>query len=123
MTDRQLLFRVTRKDLVETHIRGTGNGGQARNKTSSGVRLVHPPSGAVGESTASRSQEENRVEAWKHLRQTPEFERWMRDMILRTQGRETVDEKVDRLMGDEFITTQVLDERSRWVDVDPRSLS
>jgi hypothetical protein len=121
--DRQLLFRVTRKDLIETHIRGTGNGGQARNKTSSGVRLVHPASGAVGESTASRSQEENRVEAWKHLRKTPEFERWFRDMVLRTSGLETPGERVGRLMAPENITTQVLDERSRWVNVDPTDLS
>lgn len=122
MDDRDLLFRVTRKDLVETHYRGTGNGGQKRNKTYSGVRLQHPPSGAVGESAAGRSQEENRIEAWKKLRQTPEFERWMRDMIAATMGRDTVYERLVKMM-EQPITTQVLDEKRRWVTVDPADLT
>lgn len=123
MDNRDLLFRVSRKDLVETHYRGTGNGGQKRNKTYSGVRLQHPASGAVGESADGRSQEVNRVEAWKKLRQTPEFQQWFRDMVLRTSGRETPGEKTERLMAEENITTQVLDERSRWVSVDPDALT
>ena len=122
MAERELLFSVTRKDLIETHIRGTGNGGQARNKTSSGVRLVHSASGAVGESTASRSQEENRVEAWKKLRQTPEFQRWMRDMIDATMQRDTVHQKLVKML-EQPITTQVLDDRRRWVTVDPADLT
>lgn len=121
--ERQLLFRVTRKDLTETHIRGSGPGGQHRNKVASGVRLVHDASGAVAEATDDKSQERNRIEAWKRLRETPEFKRWFREMVLHTSGQETVEEEVERQMRPENITTQVLDERSRWQTVDPETLS
>lgn len=123
MTERDVLFRVTHKDFIETHIRGTGNGGQARNKTSSGVRLVHRASGAVGEATDDRMQHINRTLAFQRLRETPEWKQWFRDMVLRTSGRETPGERVERLMADENITTQVLDDRSRWVTVDVADLT
>lgn len=122
MAERELLFSVTRKDLVETHYRGTGNGGQKRNKTYSGVRLQHPPSGAVGESASERSQEQNRIEAWKKLHQTPEFQRWLRDRIAIAMERDTVYEKLVKAMA-QSITTQVLDDRHRWVTVDPADLT
>lgn len=48
--------------------RGTGPGGQKRNKTSSAVRLLHEPSGVSAENDESRSQHTNRVFALKSLR-------------------------------------------------------
>lgn len=48
--------------------RRSGPGGQHRNKTSSGVFLVHRPTGIVGEATERRSQAENRYVALLRLR-------------------------------------------------------
>jgi hypothetical protein len=48
--------------------RRSGPGGQHRNKTSSGVFLVHDPTGIVGEATERRSQAENRAVALQRLR-------------------------------------------------------
>ena len=53
MSDRELLFVVTKNDFEERAIRGSGPGGQHRNKTSTGIRLKHRASGAVGEATDS----------------------------------------------------------------------
>jgi hypothetical protein len=48
--------------------RGSGPGGQKRNKTSSAVRLVHVPSGISATASDSRSQAQNRAAALKRLR-------------------------------------------------------
>ena len=47
---------------------GGGPGGQHRNKTASGVRLVHGETGLVSTATARRSQAQNRSEALARLR-------------------------------------------------------
>lgn len=115
-TGRELLFRVTKGDFTETHIRGSGPGGQHRNKTSTGVRLTHRASGAVGEATDSRSQSDNRTAAFQRLRATSEWRVWFNEMCLRTMGLPSVEEKVEAAMAPDNIRTQVL-EGNRWVDV------
>jgi hypothetical protein len=52
---------------VDTY-RASGPGGQKRNKTSSAVRLRHPPSGLSVIAEESRSQHENKAKALKRLR-------------------------------------------------------
>jgi peptide chain release factor-like protein len=49
--------------------RGSGPGGQKRNKTESAVRLRHLPTGLVGLASDSRSQAENRMRALRRLRE------------------------------------------------------
>lgn len=46
-----------------------GPGGQHRNKTESGVRLVHRPTGVAVSATERRSQAQNRGEALARLRE------------------------------------------------------
>src|ERR1700747_552356 len=53
---------------VDTY-RASGPGGQKRNKTSSAVRLRHPPSGLIVIAEESRSQYENRARALRRLQQ------------------------------------------------------
>jgi peptide chain release factor 1 len=45
-----------------------GPGGQHQNKTQSGVRLVHIPTGTVAESRTERSQHKNKENCWRMLR-------------------------------------------------------
>src|SRR5438128_10995385 len=63
LTDSQLLAQCE----VDTY-RASGPGGQKRNKTSSAVRLRHPPSGLLVIAEESRSQHENRARALRRLR-------------------------------------------------------
>lgn len=48
--------------------RGSGPGGQKRNKTSSAVRITHGPSGLSATASESRSQHENKAKALRRLR-------------------------------------------------------
>src|SRR5262249_61931782 len=64
LSDRQLLEQCA----VDTY-RASGPGGQKRNKTSSAVRLRHPPSGLIVIAEESRSQHEDRQRALRRLRE------------------------------------------------------
>jgi len=64
LSDAQLVAQCA----VDTY-RASGPGGQKRNKTSSAVRLRHPPSGLLVIAEESRSQHENRARALRRLRQ------------------------------------------------------
>jgi peptide chain release factor 1 len=55
-------------DVDESTCRGSGNGGQHRQKTDSAVRLVHRPSGIIVRCESERSQHQNRATAWALLR-------------------------------------------------------
>ena len=62
-TDRKIL----EKQVVMTFLRGSGPGGQHRNKVESGVRLFHPPSGITVTATERRNQWQNRELAFERL--------------------------------------------------------
>lgn len=60
---------VKKDDLKVDTFRSSGAGGQHVNKTESGVRFTHLPTGIVSESTDSRSQHKNREIAMQKLYQ------------------------------------------------------
>lgn len=73
---KELLFSVTEKDCKFTASRGSGRGGQKRNKTSTKVRCVHKESGAVGVSDDTRDQHKNKRIAFKRMSETQVFCEW-----------------------------------------------
>jgi len=119
---RELLFTITAKDMDIEHIRGSGPGGQHRNKTSTGVRMKHRASGVVVEATDDRSQDRNKRNAFTRLAAHPDFKKWLRLAAADACGMEPIATRVEREMAAENIRTQVLDERDHWVDVDPLEL-
>lgn len=54
-------------DVEESFMRGSGKGGQHRNKTSTACRLKHIPSGLTVRVESERSQAQNRALAWSEL--------------------------------------------------------
>lgn len=75
---RELLFSLTRKDFVVEFTKGTGKGGQNRNKRDTAVRITHPASGAVGYCEEERSQLQNKRRAFLRLTETKKFRNWIR---------------------------------------------
>jgi peptide chain release factor 1 len=59
---------IKREDVRRDTFRSGGPGGQHQNKTESGVRLVHLPTGIVAESRTERSQHKNEDMCWRMLR-------------------------------------------------------
>jgi protein subunit release factor A len=74
---REKVLTVTIKDCEVQTFRAGGKGGQNQNKRDSGVRVVHVPSGARGESREERSQLANKKRAFRRMAESPEFCRWV----------------------------------------------
>jgi len=65
--ERMQRLSVLEEDIEESFIRCSGRGGQKVNKTSSGVRLYHRPTGVEVKCTKERSQSLNRFFARRML--------------------------------------------------------
>jgi protein subunit release factor B len=80
---RQKVFSVTISDCEIQTFRAGGKGGQNQNKTESGVRIIHPPSGARGESREERSQLQNKRNAFRRMGQSETFKKWAKAQVAR----------------------------------------
>jgi protein subunit release factor B len=67
LSERLRRLGVDPADVDESFVRGSGPGGQKINKTSSTVRLRHPPTGVEVRCQEERSQSQNRLLAWERL--------------------------------------------------------
>lgn len=95
--DRKLLFSVTAKDCDWSFSHGTGNGGQARNKSLSAVHCKHRASGATAYSQEGRSQETNKQLAFKKMCESKEFMAWHKREVWKHLG---VLDEIDRAVAD-----------------------
>ena len=75
---KEILFSVTPSDCRWDYFRGSGKGGQKRNKTENNVRCTHIASGAVGVSGDTRSQHKNKRIAFIRMSETEKFKTWHR---------------------------------------------
>ena len=90
------LFSVTAKDCEWSYTRGSGNGGQKKNKTSSAVHCMHRPSGAHGYSEASRSQADNKRDAFEKMYASEEFQKWVHIEFMKRSGEmDEIDRRVE----------------------------
>jgi peptide chain release factor 2 len=66
--DDSIVIEIKPDDLVRQTFRSGGPGGQHQNKTESGVRYIHKPTGIAAESRTERSQHKNKAQCWRMLR-------------------------------------------------------
>lgn len=108
------------KDLEVSHFCGSGKGGSAKNKVASGVMLRHLESGAMGRASDSRSEHENKVNAFKRLCATPQMKFWLAKRLYEVNNEESILETVERECEDvSKFKLEVKDEQGRWVEVTP----
>lgn len=117
---KELLFRLTANDFEFTYSKGSGPGGQKRNKTSTKVQCLHRPSGAVGVSDETRSQHQNKRLAFEKMARSPAMQKWARIEAARRTGQHAaIVEKVEYEMKHN-VRIEVQDENGRWVEWDGR---
>lgn len=109
---RELLFSVTPNDCELQTFRAGGKGGQNANKRDTGVRWIHHPSGARGESREERSQLQNKKTAWRRMCETREFKAWVRTQAARDAGLGAI---VEREMWPDKLKTEVRED-GKWVE-------
>jgi protein subunit release factor B len=114
------LFSITAKDCEWSYTKGTGAGGQKRNKTSSAVHCTHKASGAHGYSEASRSQLDNRRDAFVKMTETDKFKQWVRLEYMRRTGELM---EIERRVEQELtkVKTEVKID-GKWTEVNPQQL-
>jgi hypothetical protein len=108
---RQHVLRVTISDCETQTFRSGGKGGQNQNKRDTGVRVIHHPSGARGESREERSQLANKKKAFRRMAESKEFQTWARIITLKLRP---LDEIVDELMAEDNLKIENR-EGGRWV--------
>jgi protein subunit release factor A len=112
---KELLFSITAKDCRWDYYRGSGAGGQHRNKTNSAVRCTHEASGAMGQSEDTRSQHDNKKLAFVRMAKTDTFQKWARIEACRVTGKlSQIEEWVEREL---TINTRIeKKENGKWVN-------
>lgn len=112
---KEKIFSVTKKDFRWDYFRAGGNGGQGQNKRSTGVRCVHPPSGAVGEGRDSRSRTENQRNAFLRCVKSDKFQTWIKKQTAKvTVSEQEIARNVEEAMNPKNIVTEVWD-GTNWV--------
>lgn len=111
----KLLFSVTINDCTVQTFRAGGSGGQHQNKTESGVRVIHKPSGAIGECREFRSQHQSKRMAFLRMAQTQKFKSWQKLEAARIMGRPSIDDRVEAMLAPENLKVEVRDEHGRWI--------
>jgi len=108
---KELLFSLTKKDFELEFYRGSGAGGQNRNKVSTCCRIYHRASGAVAEACEERTQGQNKKIAFTRLLETPAFKSWHKaEVSARLQGYQNAVAMVDHMMRPENLKIEVFTE-------------
>lgn len=114
---RYKILSLTKKDFRIDVFRPGGNGGQKMQKTSSGVRITHPPSGATGQATDTRSYHENRKLAFRRMYESKRFQSWLR---IETATVSYINDKISfdtEIMSVENLRIEYR-QNGKWVEVD-----
>jgi protein subunit release factor B len=111
---KEKILTVTIHDCEVQTFRAGGKGGQNQNKRDTGVRIIHHPSGARGESREERSQLQNKKAAFERMSKTPQFKYWVEVQTKRIESDEAY---LERQMKPENFKLEVKKD-GKWVEAD-----
>lgn len=114
---KEKLFSVTLKDCDVSFYKGSGKGGQKRNKTSSACRVKHTPSGAIGQCEDHRSQDQNKKTAFKRMTESNLFQHWLKTEVLRVTGEiRKIEEKIEEDIHNPKKTKVEIFDNGKWIE-------
>lgn len=108
---KELIKTVTIHDCEVQTFRAGGKGGQNQNKRDTGVRVIHHPSGAVGEAREERSQLQNKQTAFRKMAESTKFQLWIKRVC---SNEDIIKAKVEREMWPVNLKTEVQVD-GKWV--------
>lgn len=111
---KEILFSVTKDDLVIEWYSGHGPGGQNRNKCQNCCRIKHPESGAVTTGQEERSREQNLRNAFKRLAEHPKFKMWANKKVWEIDNKTTIEKEVEKSLIPENIIVEIQKD-GKWV--------
>lgn len=120
---REKIFSVSIHDCEVQTFRAGGPGGQKQNKTSSGVRVIHHPSGARGECREERSQGQNKRTAFIRMVETPVFKAWLHAVTHNLKTPSQIEAEVKADLEDPTKTITEVKDGKGWKIVTPDELS
>jgi len=112
--NKELLFSLTKKDFDLHWFSGTGAGGQGRNKLQNSLRLTHRASGASATGQSNKSRIANQKEAFKGILNHPKFKMWYSQKVMESLSKETIEEKVEKMMESKNLRIEGKDDKGRW---------
>lgn len=112
---RERIVHLTKKDFIRQTFRAGGKGGQKQNKTETGVRFIHPPSGARGESREERSQLQNERIAFQRMANSLKMRHWIHQQHLDRMRGLSIEAEVAAAMTTKDLLIEVKDEQGEWV--------
>lgn len=119
MSERERITIVSKKDLDISFFIGSGHGGQKKQKTSSGVQIIHRESGAIGRASDTRSQDQNKHAAFERMTKHPKFRFWLARKLYEIRQQETLEETIEKETASEFLKFEVKNENGQWTEVAP----
>ena len=121
---KEKILSVTKDDCTRQTFRCGGKGGQNVNKVESGVRFIHEPSGARGQSCDERTQHQNERIAWLRMVETPAFRYWISAVTKGIKTPKEIEAQVERELADPELTiTEVKVSKDTWQVVAPSELT
>lgn len=106
---------VSAKDCDISYFVGRGAGGQNKQKNHTGVLILHRVSGAIGRCSETRSQLQNKKQAFLNLTKTPKFKLWLSQKLFEIRSNRTLTEVVEEMMQPRNLDIQIKDNQGNWM--------
>jgi protein subunit release factor A len=116
--NRERITIVSKKDLDISYYVGPGHGGQNKQKTHSGVQIIHKESGAIGRSSESRSQYDNKSKAFKSLFKSAKMQMWLAKKLYEIKNGEKLEAEIEKELADPSKVKYEIKENGKWKELD-----
>lgn len=114
---KQKITIATRKDFDVSYFCGSGPGGTARNKVASGVQILHRESRAIGRASDSRSQEQNKKNAFMRLLKSAKMKFWLAKKKFEIQQQDTLENYIAKETTPDKMKFEIKNNNGQWIEV------
>lgn len=115
---KEKLVSVTMDDCEMQTFTCGGKGGSGKDTSNNGVRIIHRPSGAVGEGREQRHQAANKKQAFMRMARSDKMQVWLRMESSKKLGKKTpeqlAEEVVEKLMLPHNLKVEYQEDAGEW---------